>query len=124
MDLDTNENSSDQEVRDAPLGCDWSALLPPGVKSVYAKLCWKDADALRSSGGPNPDTKRKRNVTIIDADPSPPPILKLETDSSQTTVFAQTDDTTSPTDPRTKQKERLKAEKEADIKTPQDEDAH
>ena len=39
--------------------------------------------------------------------------LELETDSSQTAAMTQTDEVTLPTESRIKQKERLKAEKEA-----------
>ena len=71
MDLGSGVIISGQTVKDAPLGCDWHALLPSGVTSIYAKLCWKDADALRNNASPNPDSKRKRKVTIIDGGPSP-----------------------------------------------------
>ena len=72
VDFDTDEIVSGQEVKDAPLGCNLHALLPPGVRTACTKQYWKDADVLRSSESPNPGTKRRRKVTIVGAEPSPP----------------------------------------------------
>ena len=82
---------------------------------MYTKLYWRDTDVLHGSESPSPDSKRKRRAIIIDGALSPPPIVELAKDSSQTTPTTPTEERAPPTDSRIKQG-HLKAEKEAGVR--------
>ena len=117
-DLDSQTIIQDITVAEQPTGYDWHAPLPDGVTNIATRLLWQEDDPVLLGDEPYQSPKDNRFV-ILDDCPSPLPTLALDTGTpSFSTMGTQTgDDTTAlPTESRIKQKERLKAEKEAGIK--------
>ena len=136
INLDNNKTIEDQAVKDTCVGYDWHAPLPNGVTNIKTQLYWEDVP-------PPPEPTMHGNVqrrvpqtskrvvfnTCCDDCPSPLPTSGLGEDPlptippfpTFTTSTTQTDDLEAsteahPTEARIKQKEKLKAEKEAGIK--------
>ena len=107
-----NSVIQDLTVKDQPIGYNYTAPLPQGVTHTSTRLYWEaPTTVLRGQG--KDALPRTRRVTIIeDDDRLPPP--SIERGNALTTIYES--ETALPTESRIKQKEKLKAEKEAGIK--------
>ena len=133
-DLDKQVVVQDIKVKDQPTGYDWHAPLPQGVRNISTRLYWEPIEPETETmlGTERPQSKKARKPitgVILDDYSSPSPTCDCEGDLPPVPNFpilndaetpAETPPSTGacafPTEARIKQKERLKADKEAGIK--------
>ena len=119
FDLDSKKKIQDIYVKDTPVGYNWHASLPEGTKNIRTQLYWEEPAETTMHGNVHTHRGPKANRSVVFDDRLPPPPISDLAEVPPFPIFTTTETQTEdahPTEARIKQKEKLKAEKEAGIK--------